>query len=67
MDPANVSSDPSENTGVEPRDRGREASVALFARLRDLVGRVPVRPRPGAGHTGSDASAQPRLPGMEAC
>jgi hypothetical protein len=36
-------------------------------RLRDPIGCAPPGPRPKAGHGGVEASAQPSLPGMEAC
>ena len=67
MHTANASSDPSEDANGDPRDRGSETSVVLLERLRDLVGRAPVRPQSAAGEAGSGASAQTRLPGMEAC
>ena len=67
MGTTNAGSDPSENAAGDPRARGEETSIVLFERLRDLVGRAPVRPQPGTGEGSSRASAQPRLPGMEAC
>ena len=67
MGTANAGSDPSEDADGVPRDRGAETSVVLLERLRDLVGRAPVRPQPGAGEGSSAATAQSRLPGMEAC
>ena len=67
MGTGNAGSDPSEDAAGDPRARGEQTSVVLFERLRDLVGRAPVRPQPGAGEGSSAATAQPRLPGLEAC
>jgi hypothetical protein len=67
MGTANAYSNPSRDAEGDARQRGGGTSVVLFERLRDLVGRSPARPQPGAREESSQASAQPRLPGMEAC
>ena len=67
MGTTNAYSNPSGDAEGDARDRGGGASSVLFERLRDVVGRSPVRRGPGAGKESSQAAAQPRLPGMEAC